>query len=376
MRITEKMVHRRLVASLQASKNRLTRSQERIGSSRNIRRPSDDPIGFMKIMNYRSELSKVEQTETNIRHASLVLSQIDSELEAAGDLVLDMKNKAFIMATDTSSAEDRLAILAEVTLMFDDILQKANTEFGGRYLFAGHKTTRPPYARQAIIKDSRVTLSGGGPVGLPYSLPADGDVTVNVYDSAGTLVRTDSIGAQVGGDYTYSWDGADGAGAAVSDGEYDYEVSVDFGNRVEYVGDQGLISQKIELNSSMVVNMPGSDIFGVEGDGVFSTIDDFMTALANDDQAGIQSAIAAFGADMDRIVEARGLLGMRIRRVDSSKAAMDMIKPMIADNLAQIENVDVVLESAEYLATQEAYQAILKTAGSMLQLPSLLDYLR
>lgn len=376
MRITEKMVHRRLVASLQASKNRLTRSQERIGSSRNIRRPSDDPIGFMKIMNYRSELSKVEQTETNIRHASIVLSQIDNELEAAGDLVLDMKNKASIMATDTNSAEDRLAILAEVTLMFDDILQKANTEFGGQYLFAGHKTTRPPYARQAIIKDSRVTLSGGGPVGLPYSLPADGDVTVTVYDSAGTLVRTDSIGAQVGGDYTYSWDGADGAGAAVSDGEYDYEVSVDFGNRVEYVGDQGLISQKIELNSSMVVNMPGSDVFGVEGDGVFSTIDDFMTALANNDQVGIQSAIAAFDADMNRIVEARGLLGMRIRRVDSSKAAMDMIKPMIADNLAQIENVDVVLESAEYLATQEAYQAILKTAGSMLQLPSLLDYLR
>ena len=376
MRITEKMVHRRLVASLQASKNRLTRSQERIGSSRNIRRPSDDPIGFMKVMNYRVQLSKVEQTEANIRSTYLVLSQMDSDLEAAGDLVLGLKNKASIMASDTSSAEDRLAVFAEVRLIFDDMLQKANTEFGGQYLFAGHKTTRPPYARQAIIKDSRASLSGGVADDLGYSLPADGDVTITVYDGAGTLVRTVSVGAQVAGDYTYSWDGTDDFGTTLPDADYDYQVSANFGNRVEYVGDQGAISQRIELNSSMVVNIPGSDVFGVEGDGVFSTMDDFMTALGSDDQAGIQSAIAAFDVDMNRIVEARGLLGMRIKRADSSSAAMSTIKPMIADNLARIEDVDVVLESAEYLATQEAYQAILKTAGSMLQLPSLLDYLR
>ncbi len=65
MRVTEKMLHRRLVSSLQESKNRLTRSQERISSNRNVRRPSDDPIGFMKIMSYRTELSKVEQNKTS-----------------------------------------------------------------------------------------------------------------------------------------------------------------------------------------------------------------------------------------------------------------------------------------------------------------------
>ena len=126
----------------------------------------------------------------------------------------------------------------------------------------------------------------------------------------------------------------------------------------------------------MVINIPGSDIFGVESDGIFTSIGDFMAALGNDDTAGITAAIAAFKVDMDRIVEARGVLGMRIRRVESSGAEMEMIKPTIADNLADIEDVDVVLESAEYLATQEAYQAILKSSGSILQLPSLLDYLR
>jgi len=106
MRITEQMIHRRLVASLQASKNQLTRTQERISSNKNVRRPSDDPIGFMKIMSYRTELLKVEQTQKNIRVASLSLSQMDSELESAGDIVLDLKNKATLMASDTTNADE------------------------------------------------------------------------------------------------------------------------------------------------------------------------------------------------------------------------------------------------------------------------------
>jgi len=263
-----------------------------------------------------------------------------------------------------------------VRFMVDDMLLTANTEFGGQYLMAGHKTTRPAYARRAVIEDSAVELSAGGPVDLAYSIPADADVTVTVYDDEGTPVRTVNVGAQVGGDYTYSWDGTDDLGAAVPDEDYDYEISADFGDRIEYVGDQGVISQRTELNSSMVINIPGSDIFGVQGDGIFSRMDDFMTALGDNDQAGIQASIGAFETDMERIVAARGLLGMRIERAESSLAEMELREPMLIDSLAKIEDVDTVLESARYLATQESYQAILKTAGSILQLPSLLEYLR
>jgi len=61
---------------------------------------------------------------------------------------------------------------------------------------------------------------------LSYILGADASqVTVSVYNSSGTLVRTLDMGSQSSGECQVSWDGKDANGNQVADGTYSYTVS-------------------------------------------------------------------------------------------------------------------------------------------------------
>jgi len=290
------MVQSRLLRNLQKSKENLTRSQERISTSKNIKRASDDPMGFMRIMSLRRDIHRIRQTVRNARNASITLAQMDSTLEHANDIMLNASTEATRMSSDTVGADERLTIAKEVQFMIDDMLQKANTKFGGQYIFSGHKIFTQPY--------------------------------------------------QIDND------------------------------EVDYVGDQELVEQRVELNGSMVVNVPGSDIFGDKNSGVFKVLADLKTALENNDVTGIQNSLPLIRVEMDRIASVRGEVGVKIKRMEASISQLNTMEPELVNDLVQIENIDIAMEAAIYMANQEAYQATLEVTGSTLRLPKLIDFLR
>jgi len=296
MRITNKIIQDRLLRNLQKSKERITNSQERISTSKNIKRASDDPIGFMRIMSYRRDIYRLRQTVRNAENASMTLIQMDSALEHTGDVLLEAMSEVTRVSSDTVGADERAAIAKDVQYMIDDILQKANTKYGGQYLFAGHKIFTQPYQ-------------------------------------------------EVGG-------------------------------VIDYVGDQGLIEQRVELNGSMVINTPGSEAFGTSASGIFKILTDLKNALEANNLTGIQDSIALIDAEIDRITAVRSSVGVKIKRVETSISELNAIEPELIDDLSKVEDIDIVIESGEYLAAQEAYQAALETTSSALQLPLLSNYLR
>ncbi len=294
------MIQSRLLRNLQKSKENLTRSQERISTSKNIRRASDDPMGFMRIMSLRRDLHRLRQTVRNARNASITLVQMDSTLEHATNIMLNASTEATRMSSDTVGADERLAMSKDIQFMIDDMLQKANTNFGGQYLFSGHKIFTQPYQIDIV----------------------DGDI--------------------------------------------------------DYLGDEELVEQRIELNGSMVVNVPGPDIFGQGSDsnGVFRVLTELKTALENNDVTGIRDSLALITQEMDRIATVRGEVGVKIKRVEASMSELNTMEPELISNLVQIENIDIAMEVGMYMANQEAYQATLEATGSTLRLPKLIDFLR
>lgn len=79
---------------------------------------------------------------------------------------------------------------------------------------------------QVSVPDGPAILTSGTPVNATISLPngADG-VTLNVYDSTGALVSTQTAGAQTAGDMNFSWNGQDDAGNALPSGTYRFAAS-------------------------------------------------------------------------------------------------------------------------------------------------------
>lgn len=70
-----------------------------------------------------------------------------------------------------------------------------------------------------------VTLQEGSGTELHYTLSKDAsDVTINIYDKEGKLVKSQNVGGQQAGNQSYIWDGADAAGNPSPPGNYRFEV--------------------------------------------------------------------------------------------------------------------------------------------------------
>ncbi|MFQ5705946.1 MAG: flagellar hook assembly protein FlgD [bacterium] len=76
-----------------------------------------------------------------------------------------------------------------------------------------------------------VSLADGESVGLHYSLssPAE-NVTIQIMDSNGTVVRTVELKGQAQGEQTFEWDGKDAEGNVLADGKYTFAINATDGN--------------------------------------------------------------------------------------------------------------------------------------------------
>jgi hypothetical protein len=87
-----------------------------------------------------------------------------------------------------------------------------------------------PAARSSVMQASPNPLCGQAKI--EFSLESAQDVSLNVYDVQGRIVRELSKGHFQGGRHKVDWDGRDSAGRSLTAGEYFYRLAVD-GRTVE-----------------------------------------------------------------------------------------------------------------------------------------------
>lgn len=78
--------------------------------------------------------------------------------------------------------------------------------------------------KNILAEVDSIEVSNGEAFGGYYTLGETADITINIYDESGSLVRTMSLGQMEEGSHAVSWDGEDDSGDAVLDGSYKFEV--------------------------------------------------------------------------------------------------------------------------------------------------------
>jgi flagellar basal-body rod modification protein FlgD len=79
--------------------------------------------------------------------------------------------------------------------------------------------------KQINSTGNSINYTSGSTSSLNFNLGSTAaDVTVTIYNSDGTTVRTIDMGAVTSGDATCTWDGKDNSGASVSGGAYKFKV--------------------------------------------------------------------------------------------------------------------------------------------------------
>ncbi len=146
MRITTGMLQRSILADLNRSTERLSRTQAKLSSGKELLRPSDDPAAVGKALLLRESVAAAQQHQRNVRDAKGWTDATEAALASMTDVVHRAKALVVQGASDSSSPQARAAIAGEIDQLIASLKEQANTAYGGRYLFSGTATKTPPYA--------------------------------------------------------------------------------------------------------------------------------------------------------------------------------------------------------------------------------------
>lgn len=150
MRITNKMMNSRVLANLSSAAERYMKLQTESSSGRRINKPSDDPLGITKDLNFRSRLSDISQFQTNLSHAQSWLAFSDLALNSIGEFITEAKDLATQLGNDTYDENARIAGATQARELFNSIIDSANSQYRNKYIFSGSKTNLPPILANAI----------------------------------------------------------------------------------------------------------------------------------------------------------------------------------------------------------------------------------
>jgi flagellar hook-associated protein 3 FlgL len=149
-RITHGMMSRNVLADLNAVSTRLSKTQQKIASNKEISRPSDDPFDASRAMALRQSLAATRQHQRNAQDATGWQDATEQALGQVTDLVHRARELIVRGATDSSDAQDRVSIATELEQIIESVKQNANATYRGSYLFAGSKTDTLPYQQGAV----------------------------------------------------------------------------------------------------------------------------------------------------------------------------------------------------------------------------------
>lgn len=144
-RVTNMLTSQLILSNLNSTASELLKIQEKISSGRNILTPSDNPFSASIAMQLQSQLEQKAVFQTNVNNAMSVLSMADATLAQANELVNEVYALGLGEIGVTASAETRASTATVVDQILAELVAIANTQFAGKYLFAGRDTRSAPF---------------------------------------------------------------------------------------------------------------------------------------------------------------------------------------------------------------------------------------
>ncbi|MBW1764023.1 MAG: flagellar hook-associated protein FlgL [Deltaproteobacteria bacterium] len=186
MRVTNQMTADLITQDLYRAQQLLLDAQVKVATGKKINKPSDDPIGMGKVLDYRKIISTIDQYNENIVHGKNQLEFTSTILEEIEALLNQAKNWAleFGSGSDMSAS----AALIEVKSLYDEIMDLANTKIGNNYMFGGHVTNSAPFSRDADY-DANYTGDNGD-----ITVLVGNDVQVKINANGEDIFAVDGAG--------------------------------------------------------------------------------------------------------------------------------------------------------------------------------------
>ena len=191
MRVTQQMLYSNSVGYINSSLSDLMDLNLQASSEKRINRPSDDPTASAQILALRDGLSSMTQYQENLSTAKGWLNLSDQTLLQVSTLITQAKELAEQAATGTYDGTNREQISYQMSSLFDQILELANTEYQGNSIYAGQKTDSNAFEKVLWMTTNDAEFTDN----CTFSIEGNSDSTVllQFYDTSGAAAAGDSI---------------------------------------------------------------------------------------------------------------------------------------------------------------------------------------
>ncbi len=225
MRITNNMMSNNVLYNIQKSLSRMDKYSNQLSTGKKYVLAEDDPINTVLGMHFRTKITESEQFIRNIDDGIQFLDTCDKALGHSVDLINQIRTSAIYGANDTLDQEDRDAIAREVDQLLNGLIDTANTDFKGDFIFSGAETRDAPF-QEVLGSESG---ESGNVTALDYLDP---------------------------------------------DKEDRKNLNMNSITRVKYVGDSASLNRQIQQSLDLTVNDTGNNIFSADTHAITSGIMD------------------------------------------------------------------------------------------------------
>jgi len=313
MRVTNNTLINNMLRHLNRGLSRLDRHQQQLASGKQILRPSDDPAGVISVMELRSSLAENDQLLKNVTGALSWLESVDTVLGSVTSVLHRAKELTVYAATGTLNSDDRNAILKEVEQLFANVLELSNASHGGRYLFAGQKSTTMPFQRASDDPDSPdywvIKYHGG--------LANQETAALNVGINSNTVIDLNIIQAS--------------------------------GTNAEDAEDQ--------------VFLP-----------IFNVLSGIIQDIKNDDPGALNQRLGELEDALDGLLSVRAEVGAKLHRVALAEERLKDLHLNLNKMLSNIQDIDVAEAIVNLKNEENGYRVALAVGARIIQ-PTLVDFL-
>lgn len=186
MRITDNMLITNFLNNYNNNLERLQKNQNMLSTGKRISRPSDDPVAVATSLRIRTDMTRNDAYTKNADDAKSWLDITDTALSQLNDLLQRTRELAVEGSNGTLTQTDMQKIANEIEQLKAQMIQVGNTQYNGRYIFAGFKTTTQPFseANNSYSGDNGVIEFEVGGGGNKIAVNVTGDKVFDV-DSEG-----------------------------------------------------------------------------------------------------------------------------------------------------------------------------------------------
>ncbi len=173
MRVTSNMMSRQVLTNIQRASESLYIVENALSSGRRFTRVQDDPIAYVKALDLRRELAENRQYQDNLALGVTTLDLTESTLASINEQLQGARQLALQGTNGAISDDSRESVADEIEQILNSVIELANSNFDGRYLFSGEETLTSPF--EIITNDD-------GTVGVVYQ-GDDGERLVGIGES-------------------------------------------------------------------------------------------------------------------------------------------------------------------------------------------------